>query len=83
MRFKRRHRVDDIQKEHERWRESGTFSTEYDFCYPLTSKRLSNFFETNRHVFPVLMYSPRLKIVLTLLIYFFHSHDDQFSRLFS
>ncbi|KAJ8465898.1 hypothetical protein OPV22_028450 [Ensete ventricosum] len=28
VRFKRRHRVDDIQKEHERWRESGTFSTE-------------------------------------------------------
>ncbi|XP_042393407.1 callose synthase 10 isoform X2 [Zingiber officinale] len=27
-RFKRHHRVDDIQKEQERWRESGTFSTE-------------------------------------------------------
>eukprot|EP00268_Persea_americana_P030985 TRINITY_DN3005_c1_g1_i2.p1 TRINITY_DN3005_c1_g1~~TRINITY_DN3005_c1_g1_i2.p1 ORF type:complete len:1912 (+),score=293.34 TRINITY_DN3005_c1_g1_i2:360-6095(+) len=25
--YKRRHRVDDIQKEEERWRESGTFST--------------------------------------------------------
>ncbi|KAG6506861.1 hypothetical protein ZIOFF_032193 [Zingiber officinale] len=28
-RFKRHNRVDDIQKEQERWRESGTFSTEY------------------------------------------------------
>ncbi|URD86787.1 callose synthase [Musa troglodytarum] len=28
VRFKRRHRVDDIQKEHERLRETGTFSTE-------------------------------------------------------
>ncbi|RWW19621.1 hypothetical protein BHE74_00036908 [Ensete ventricosum] len=70
VRFKRRHRVDDIQKEHERWRESGTFSTEYDFCYPLTSKRLSNFFQTNMHVLQVLAYSLRLKIVLTLLYIF-------------
>ncbi|XP_008788670.2 callose synthase 10 isoform X2 [Phoenix dactylifera] len=28
--YKRRHRVDDIQKEQERWRESGTFSTEFE-----------------------------------------------------
>ncbi|WOL18279.1 callose synthase 10 [Canna indica] len=28
QRFKRRHRVDDIQREQERWRESGTFSAE-------------------------------------------------------
>ncbi|KAI4303806.1 hypothetical protein MLD38_039399 [Melastoma candidum] len=27
LRFKRQHRVDDLQREEERWRESGTFST--------------------------------------------------------
>lgn len=33
QRFKRHHKVDDMQREEERWRESGTFSTniaEYD-----------------------------------------------------
>lgn len=30
LNYKRRHRVDDIQREHERWRESGTFSTEFE-----------------------------------------------------